>query len=51
MSENLNIHDMRVRVVGLALKKYRGDITLSSKALGVSKRTIYRYIKENNIET
>jgi len=50
MDESLNIMDKEKELILKALKKHRGRRKDASTDLGISERTLYRKIKEYNIE-
>lgn len=50
VDESLNIMDKEKELISKALKKHRGRRKDASNDLGISERTLYRKIKEYNIE-
>lgn len=50
VEESLNIADKERELIGLALKKHKGKRKDAALDLGVSERTLYRKIKEYNIQ-
>jgi transcriptional regulator with PAS, ATPase and Fis domain len=48
-SEDLNIHNMRIRHITFALSTIE-DKSICADKLGISKRTLYRYIENYNIK-
>ena len=50
VDESLNIMDKEKELILKALKKHRGRRKDASTDLGISERTLYRKIKEYNIE-
>lgn len=51
VEENLSLADMEREMIIKALEKYRGRRKDAATELGISERTLYRKIKEYNIET
>lgn len=51
VEESLNLAEMEKEMISKALEKYRGKRKDAAQELGVSERTLYRKIKEYNIET
>ena len=49
VDESLSLQDMEVRMIKLALKKHNGKRKLAAEDLEISERTLYRKIKEYNI--
>lgn len=47
--DSLSLHDKENEVIIRALRKYNGKRKDAAKELGISERTLYRKIKENNI--
>ncbi len=50
VDENLNISDMEKELIVKALKKHNNKRKLAAQELGISERTLYRKIKEYDIE-
>jgi len=50
VEENLSINDKEVELIQKALEKNSGKRKLAAKELGISERTLYRKIKEYNID-
>ena len=50
MEENLSLEDMEKEMIGKALKKHKGRRKEASEDLGISERTLYRKIKEYELE-
>ncbi len=50
VDENLNISDMEKELIIRALKKHNNKRKLAAQELGISERTLYRKIKEYDIE-
>ena len=48
--ESLSLIDTEVMYIKRALQKYKGKRKLAAKELGISERTLYRKIKEYNLE-
>ncbi len=48
--ESLSLVDTEVMYIKRALQKYKGKRKLAAKELGISERTLYRKIKEYNLE-
>ncbi|MBQ3989343.1 MAG: sigma-54-dependent Fis family transcriptional regulator, partial [Bacteroidales bacterium] len=48
--ESLSLSNNEVAFIKKALQKYNGKRKLAAKELGISERTLYRKIKEYNIE-
>ena len=48
--DSLNIKAMEKKLVALAMKKYKYNITKAAKALGLTRATLYRRIEEYDIE-
>ncbi|OYT10803.1 MAG: sigma-54-dependent Fis family transcriptional regulator [Bacteroidetes bacterium 4572_112] len=49
VDESLSLQDMEVRMIKQALKKHNGKRKLAAEDLEISERTLYRKIKEYNI--
>lgn len=47
---NLNIEEMERTMIQEAIKKFHGNKRLAAEALGISPRTLYRKLKEFNIQ-
>ena len=50
VEESLNIMDMEKELIEKALKKHKGKRKDASSDLGISERTLYRKLKEYDIE-
>lgn len=50
VEENLNLEDMEKDMITRALEKHRGKRKQTADELGISERTLYRKIKQYNIE-
>ena len=50
VEESLSIEAKEIELIKKALEKHKGKRKLASKDLGISERTLYRKIKEYNIE-
>jgi len=50
MEESLSLEDKEVELIRKALDKHRGKRKYAAQELGISERTLYRKIKEYNIE-
>ena len=50
VEENLNLEDMEKDLISKALEKHRGKRKQTAEELGISERTLYRKIKQYNIE-
>ena len=48
--ESLSLSDKEVEMINKALEKYKGKRKLAAKELGISERTLYRKIKEYDID-
>jgi len=48
--EILDLHELEKNMIEKALKKYEGKRKVAAKELGISERTLYRKIKEYNLE-
>ncbi|MFO7790105.1 MAG: sigma-54 dependent transcriptional regulator [Bacteroidales bacterium] len=51
VDENLSLAEMEKQFIEKALDKHRGKRKMAAKELGISERTLYRKIKEYNIDT
>ncbi|MEA1873431.1 MAG: sigma-54 dependent transcriptional regulator [Bacteroidota bacterium] len=51
VEENLSLAEMEKEMILKALEKYRGKRKYAAQELGISERTLYRKIKEYNIDT
>ena len=49
VDESLSIDEKEIELIRKALEKYNGKRKLAANELGISERTLYRKIKENNI--
>ena len=47
---NLSLEDAEKEMISLALEKHSGKRKLAANELGISERTLYRKIKEYNLE-
>ncbi|WP_352405268.1 helix-turn-helix domain-containing protein, partial [Petrimonas sp.] len=47
---NLSLEDAEKEMIALALEKHDGKRKLAASELGISERTLYRKIKEYNLE-
>jgi len=47
---SLNLREMEKRVIAKALEAYSGNRRKAAEALGIGERTLYRKIKEHNLE-
>jgi transcriptional regulator with PAS, ATPase and Fis domain len=50
VDESLSLGDKEIELIRKALEKYNGKRKYAAKELGISERTLYRKIKEHNIE-
>jgi len=50
MEESLSIQDKEIELIKKALDKHRGKRKLAADELGISERTLYRKIKEYNLD-
>ena len=50
MEESLSLEDKEIELIKKALEKHRGKRKYAAQELGISERTLYRKIKEYNIE-
>jgi transcriptional regulator with PAS, ATPase and Fis domain len=50
VEESLSLEDKEVEMIKKALKKHRGKRKYAAIELGISERTLYRKIKEHDIE-
>jgi DNA-binding NtrC family response regulator len=50
VDESLNIMDMEKELIEKALKKHKGKRKDAAADLGISERTLYRKLKEYDIE-
>jgi transcriptional regulator of acetoin/glycerol metabolism len=50
VEESLSLEDKEVEMIRKALEKHKGKRKYAAKELGISERTLYRKIKEHNIE-
>ena len=50
VDEPLSLQDKEIDMIRKALKKYNGKRKSAARELGISERTLYRKIKEYNIE-
>jgi len=50
VEESLNIMDKEKELIEKALKKHKGKRKDAASDLGISERTLYRKLKEYNIE-
>jgi transcriptional regulator with PAS, ATPase and Fis domain len=50
IEENLSLESMEKDLIGKALKKHRGRRKDAAEELGISERTLYRKIKQYEIE-
>ena len=50
MEESLNIMDKEKELIIKALKKHKGKRKVAALDLGISERTLYRKLKEYDIE-
>ena len=48
--EILSLHELEKNMIQKALQKYQGKRKVAAKELGISERTLYRKIKEYNLE-
>jgi len=48
--ESLSLEDKEIELIQKALEKHRGKRKYAAQELGISERTLYRKIKEHNIE-
>jgi DNA-binding NtrC family response regulator len=51
MEETLSLNDMEKEMISKALKKFNGKRKDAAEELGISERTLYRKIKEYNLDT
>lgn len=51
VEENLSLADMEKQMIEKALEKHRGKRKIAAEELGISERTLYRKIKEYNIDS
>ena len=49
-SKDITLSEMEKKLILHTLKKYNGNISLSAKALGISRNTLYRSIENHNID-
>lgn len=50
VEESLSLADKEIELINKALEKYGGKRKMAAKELGISERTLYRKIKEHNID-
>jgi transcriptional regulator with PAS, ATPase and Fis domain len=50
VEESLSLSDKEIEMINKALEKYKGKRKLAAKELGISERTLYRKIKEYDID-
>lgn len=50
VDENLSLEDMEIEMITKALKKYKGKRKEAAAELGISERTLYRKLKQYDIE-
>jgi transcriptional regulator with PAS, ATPase and Fis domain len=50
MEESLSLEDKEIEMIKKALERHRGKRKYAAQELGISERTLYRKIKEYNIE-
>ncbi len=50
VDENLSLEDMEIEMINKALKKYKGKRKEAAAELGISERTLYRKLKQYDIE-
>ena len=50
MEESLSLADKEIELIKKALDKHNGKRKYAAQELGISERTLYRKIKEYNIE-
>jgi transcriptional regulator with PAS, ATPase and Fis domain len=50
VEESLSLEDKEIEMIRKALEKYKGKRKYAARELGISERTLYRKIKEYNIE-
>ena len=50
IEESLSLSDKEIEMINKALEKYKGKRKLAAKELGISERTLYRKIKEYDID-
>jgi transcriptional regulator with PAS, ATPase and Fis domain len=50
IEESLSLEDKEVELIKKALEKHRGKRKYAAEELGISERTLYRKIKEHNLE-
>ena len=50
VEESLSLEDKEIEFIKKALEKYKGKRKIAANELGISERTLYRKIKEYNIE-
>ena len=48
--ESLSLEDKEIELIQKALEKHRGKRKYAAQELGISERTLYRKIKEYNIQ-
>ena len=50
IEESLSLSDKEAEMINKALEKHKGKRKLAAKELGISERTLYRKIKEYDID-
>jgi len=50
LEESLSLSDKEIEMIKKALEKHSGKRKLAASELGISERTLYRKIKEYNLE-
>ena len=50
IEENLSLETQEMNIIKKALQKYNGKRSLASKELGISERTLYRKIKQYDLQ-
>ena len=50
VEESLSLEDKEIEMIRKSLEKHNGKRKLAARELGISERTLYRKIKEYNIE-
>jgi transcriptional regulator with PAS, ATPase and Fis domain len=50
VEESLSLEDKKVELIRKALEKHHGKRKFAAQELGISERTLYRKIKEYNID-
>ena len=50
IEESLSLQNKEIELISKALEKYHGKRKYAAKELGISERTLYRKIKEYNID-